>query len=301
MPSSTPASAISSLPVGPEPAAPARRRPGRGRWRRVRRNRAALFGLAVTTVFVLVGIFAPLLAPYGHYDMGASFQPPGRDHLFGTDSLGTDVFSNVIYGTRVSLLVGLFSVLTSSAIGILVGATAGFFSGRVDTLLMRFTEMFQVLPQFFLAIVIVALFGASVWSIIFIIGVLNWPSTARLLRAEFLALREREFVEAARALGMSNFDLIVREILPNALPPIVVNATLQISGAILLEASLSFLGLGDPNAMSWGIMLHNAQDFFNRAWWMAAFPGFALFLTTLGVNLMGDGLNDALNPRSASR
>lgn len=297
MPSSIPASAISSPPAG----APLPPTPGRGAsdrfWPRFCRNRASLLGFCLTVLFVAIGILAPLLAPYGQLDMGASFVPPSRDHLLGTDSLGGDVLSNIVYGTRVSLVVGFLSVLTSTVIGVSVGAVSGFFAGRIDNLLMRVTEMFQVLPQFFLAIVIVALFGASLWSIIVIIGVLNWPPTARLLRAEFLALRKREFVEAARALGMSNFDLMVREILPNALPPIIVNATLQISGAILLEASLSFLGLGDPNSMSWGIMLHNAQDFFNRAWWMAAFPGLALFMTTLGVNLVGDGLNDALNPR----
>jgi peptide/nickel transport system permease protein len=283
-------------PAAPEPV---RRRQHAGVWRRFRSNRAALFGLAVTLVLVFLAIFAPWIVPYGDLDLGPSFAPPSREHLFGTDSLGADIFSNTLNGARVSLVVGLLSVLASTAIGITMGALAGYFGGWLDNLLMRVTELFQILPQFFLAIVVVALFGASLWSIILIIGVLNWPATARLVRAEVMALRKREFVEAGRALGMTHFDLIVREILPNALPPVIVNATLQISGAILLEASLSFLGLGDPNSMSWGIMLHNAQDFFNRAWWMAAFPGMALFLTTLGVNLMGDGLNDALNPKMA--
>jgi peptide/nickel transport system permease protein len=266
-------------------------------WTRFRRKRTALYGLLGAGVFVGVALLAPLLAPYGMLDMGPSFQPPSAAHLLGTDSLGSDVLSNVIYGTRTSLIVGLCAVLTSTIIGLTVGSISGYFGGRADNVLMRVTEMFQILPQFFLAIIIVALFGSSIWNIVFVIGILTWPVTARLLRAEFLTLKKREFVEAARALGMSDFDLIVREILPNALPPIIVNASLQISGAILLEASLSFLGLGDPNAMSWGIMLHNAQEYFNRAWWMAAFPGLALFLTTLALNLAGDGLNDALNPR----
>lgn len=195
-------------------------------------------------------------------------------------------------------MVGFCAVLTSTAIGITVGATAGYFGGVFDNVMMRVTEMFQILPQFFLAIVIVALFGSSIWIVILVIGVLSWPVTARLLRAEFLSLRGREFVDAARGLGMSDRDIILREILPNALPPIIVNAALQISSAILLETSLAFLGLGDPNVMSWGTMLHNAQDFFGRAWWMAAFPGMALFLTTLSLNLVGDGINDALNPKS---
>ncbi len=276
---------------------PARVRPSRQVWMRFRRKKTALFGLAGAALFVAVAVFAPLLAPYGTMDMGPSFQPPGAEHILGTDSLGSDVLSNMILGTRTSLIVGLCAVLTSNAIGLTVGAIAGYFGGRTDNILMRVTEMFQILPQFFLAIIVVALFGSSIWNIVFVIGILTWPVTARLLRAEFLSLRKREFVDAARALGMSDFDLIVREILPNALPPIIVNASLQISGAILLEASLSFLGLGDPEAMSWGIMLHNAQEYFNRAWWMAAFPGLALFTTTLALNLTGDGLNDALNPR----
>lgn len=276
---------------------PAAARPSRQVWKRFRRKKTALFGLAGAILFVAIALLAPLLAPYGTMDMGPSFQPPGAGHILGTDSLGSDVLSNMILGTRTSLIVGLCAVATSTLIGLTVGSISGFFGGRTDNVLMRVTEMFQILPQFFLAIIVVALFGSSIWNIVFVIGVLTWPVTARLLRAEFLSLRRREFVDAARALGMSDFDLIVREILPNALPPIIVNASLQISGAILLEASLSFLGLGDPDAMSWGIMLHNAQEYFNRAWWMAAFPGLALFATTLALNLTGDGLNDALNPR----
>lgn len=268
-----------------------------GIWNRFKRKKAAVFGLICAGFFIIVALLAPLLAPFGMMELTDSFQPPSGVHLLGTDSLGNDVLSNVIFGTRSSLMVGLCAVLTSSVIGITIGAISGFYGGKIDNILMRVTEMFQILPRFFLAIIIVALFGSSIWIIIFVIGILTWPITARLLRAEFLALNKREFVEAARALGMNNFDIIIREILPNALPPIIVNASLQVAGAILLEASLSFLGLGDPDVMSWGIMLHNAQEYFNQAWWMAVFPGLALFITTLGLNLVGDGLNDALNPR----
>jgi len=271
--------------------------PGRRAWRRLYRQKAAVFGMAVTAVFLFTAIFAPWLAPYGLLDIGRSFVPPSAAHWLGTDSLGSDVLSNIIYGARTSLIVGVFAMATSSVIGITLGSIAGYFGGWVDDALMRLTELFQIMPQFFLAIVIVALFGSSIWNIVLVIGILAWPVTARLIRAEFLTLKRRDFVEAARSLGMSNRDIIIREILPNALPPIIVNGTLQISGAILLETSLSFLGLGDPNVMSWGTMLHNAQEFFNRAWWMAAFPGFALFLATLSLNLIGDGLNDALNPK----
>lgn len=272
--------------------------PANRSWQRFKANRKALFGLVALTALLLAAIGAAHIAPYDQLAMGSSFHPPSAEHLLGTDSLGEDIFTNILYGARTSLIVGFCAVITSTILGTLVGATAGYFGGVLDTVLMRVTEMFQILPQFFLAIVIVALFGSSIWNVILVIGILTWPVTARLLRAEFLTLRNREFVDAARSLGMSDFDIITREILPNALPPIIVNCTLQISSAILLETSLSFLGLGDPNVMSWGTMLHNAQDFFSRAWWMAAFPGLALFLTTLSLNLVGDGLNDALNPKN---
>ena len=270
-------------------------------WGRYRKKKAAVFGMGIAIFFFGVALVAPLVAPFGLLDLSGAFQPPSSVHLLGTDSLGLDVLSCVIYGTRASLMVGLFAVLTSTVIGLTVGSVAGFYGKRVDDLLMRVTEMFQVLPRFFLAIIFVAFFGPNIWNIIFVIGILTWPATARILRAEFLALTKREFVEAARAMGMSDFKLIVREILPNAISPVIVNASLEIAGAILLEASLSFLGLGDPSVMSWGMMLHNSQEYFSRAWWMAAFPGLALFLTALGLTLVGDGLNDALNPRLRGR
>ncbi|MCR6670796.1 ABC transporter permease [Devosia ginsengisoli] len=266
-------------------------------WNRFSRRNSSVIGLLGAVFFLAVALFANWLAPYGRLEMGLSFQPPSPDNWLGTDSLGSDVLSSIIYGAQTSLLVGFCAVATSSVIGVVVGALSGYYGGMVDNVFMRITELFQMVPQFFLAIIIIALFGASIWNVIFVIGILTWPSTARLLRGEFLALKQREFIEAGRSLGMSDFDLIMREILPNALPPVIVNASLQISGAILLETSLSFLGLGDPNVMSWGMMLNSAQEYFNRAWWMAAFPGLAIFLTTLGLNLVGDGLNDALNPR----
>ncbi|MFD1910956.1 ABC transporter permease [Halodurantibacterium flavum] len=273
------------------------RRPSRA-WGRFRSNTSAMIGLFITLAVVLLAIFAPVLPLYDPMQLGASFRPPSAQHPLGTDALGSDVLSNVILGARVSLIVGLCAVITSTVIGVSIGALAGYFGGTVDTLLMRLAEMFQIMPQFFLAIVIVALFGSSIWNVVLVIGVLTWPVTARLLRAEFLTLRKREYVDAARNLGMSHFDIVFREIMPNALPPIIVNCTLQVSSAILLQTSLAFLGLGDPNAISWGTMLNTAQDYFSRAWWMAAFPGLALFLTTLSLNLVGDGLNDALNPKA---
>ena len=270
-------------------------------WDRYRKKKAAVFGMFIVVFFFMVALFAPLLAPFGLLELSGSFQPPSLVHFLGTDSLGLDVLSCVFFGARASLMVGLFAVMTSTIIGLTVGSIAGFYGKRIDDLLMRVTEMFQVLPRFFLAIIFVAFFGPNLWNLIFVIGILTWPATARLLRAEFLALTKREFVEAGRAMGMSDVKLIVKEIFPNAISPVIVNASLEIAGAILLEASLSFLGLGDPSVMSWGMMLHNSQEYFSRAWWVAAFPGLALFLTTLGLNLVGDGLNDALNPRLRGR
>ena len=267
-------------------------------WQNYKKNKAAVFGACVVAFFLLVAIFGPGFAPYAPLELSEEpFLYPSFTHFLGTDNIGRDAFSGVIYGARASLMVGLFAVLTSSVIGILVGALSGFYGGRVDDFLMRITEMFQVLPRFFLAIVFVAFFGASMWNIIIVIGILTWPTTARLLRAEFLALEKREFVEAARAMGRGDISLIVVEMLPNAISPVIVNASLQVAGAILLEAGLSFLGLGDPSVVTWGFMLHNSQEYFHQAWWLAAFPGMALFLTALALNLMGDGLNDALNPR----
>ncbi|GHC78940.1 ABC transporter permease [Limoniibacter endophyticus] len=267
-------------------------------WSRFSVNVGAMIGITIVGIIVVLAILAPSLPIYDPLQLTTSFLPPSLQHPMGTDALGADVFSNVIHGARVSLIVGLCAVITSTIIGVTIGAASGYFGGNTDTGLMRLAEMFQIMPQFFLAIVIVALFGASIWNVVLVIGVLTWPVTARLLRAEFLTLRKRDYVDAARNLGMSHFDIVFREIMPNALPPIIVNCTLQISSAILLQTSLAFLGLGDPNAISWGTMLHTAQDYFSRAWWMAAFPGLALFLTTLSLNLVGDGLNDALNPKA---
>jgi peptide/nickel transport system permease protein len=187
--------------------------------------------------------------------------------------------------------------MLSVAVGVAVGALAGYYGGWIDDVLMRITEIFQVMPRFFLALFVVAIFGASLWGIIFVIGILNWSEIARLLRAEFLTLKERPFVTAARAYGAPDLRIIVQEILPNASSPVIVAGSLQIASAVLLEAALSFLGVGDPNTMSWGTMLNSAQQYLRYAWWSATFPGLAICVMTLGVALVSDGLNDALNPR----
>jgi peptide/nickel transport system permease protein len=271
-------------------------------WRRFRRNRAALFGLVVIGGLVLAALLAGVLATHDPFKVSQEpFQPPGGRYFMGTDNLGRDLWSGVVYGARVSLLVGFLAALTATAIGVTVGAVAGFYGGRIDAVLMRLTELFQILPRFFLALVIVALFGHGIEKVILVIGGLSWPPAARLIRAEFLSLKNREFVEAARALGLSDFIIGFRHILPNAIPPAIVTGSLDVAQAILLEASLSFFGLGDPNFVSWGGMLNVAQPFLRRAWWMSVFPGMAIFLAVLAFNLFGDGVNDALNPRLKER
>jgi peptide/nickel transport system permease protein len=267
-------------------------------WSRFRQNRLSLLGLIIVICVVVVGMPGPLIAPSGPFELvGTRLMPPQAEHPFGTDHLGRDVLSGVLYGTRTSLQVGFLSMALSVVLGLGIGAVSGYFAGRLDDLLMRITEIFQVMPRFFLALVIVALFGADVWGTIFVIGILSWAEIARLVRAEFLTLRDRPFVMAARAYGASNTQIIFREILPNALTAVIVAASLQVPSAILLEASLSFIGAGDPEVMSWGRMLNNAQQFMRQAWWVATFPGLAISITAMGLALMADGINDFLNPR----
>ena len=269
-------------------------------WRRFKRNRVALVSLFFLIFVVFVAVFAPYLAPYPPLKSGVGepFLRPDLQHLMGTDDIGRDVYSGVIYGTRVSLMIGFIAAWASIIIGIVVGVIAGYFGGKVDVLLMRFTEIFLVIPMAFLAIVIVALLGSSVWNVIAVICVLAWPGTARLTRAEVLSMKEREFVEAARALGVSDVHIMFREILPNTLAPVIVNASIVTAQAILVEAGLSFLGLGDPNQFSWGYMLYLGQRLLvEKAWWTFVFPGAAIFLTVLALYILSDALNETLNPR----
>lgn len=282
----------------PVPAISPRMRRARQNWARFRRNRLALFGLLLIVFVTVLALLAPVIAPQGPFDLGsARLAAPNASSWFGTDHLGRDIFVGVLYGTRTSLMVGLLSVALALAIGLVVGAVAGYYGGRIDDLLMRITEIFQVMPRFFLALFVVAIFGANIWGIVFVIGILNWAEIARLLRAEFLSLRERPFVTAARAYGARDAQIIVLEILPNAISPVIVAGSLQVASAILLEAALGFLGVGDPNVMSLGSMLNNAQQYIRQAWWTVTFPGLSLCLLTLGIALVSDGLNDALNPR----
>ncbi len=269
-------------------------------WKRYRYNRGAVIGLFILAIVVATAILAPFIFPQSPWKMvQRPFLPPFTQDglMLGTDALGRDVMSGLAHGAYVSLLVGLVSTIVALSIGVPVGACAGYFAGRTDDVLMRFTEFFQTIPSFALAIVLLAIFQPSLTFVIIAIAVVSWPPVARLVRGEVLSLRPREFVEAATLSGLGNTQIILRHILPNALPPIIVLASLMVAQAILLESSLSFLGLGDPNIMSWGYMIGAARTVIRTAWWLSFLPGMAILLTVLALNLIGEGLNDALNPR----
>jgi peptide/nickel transport system permease protein len=269
-------------------------------WKSYKKNRLSVLAFWVAAGMILLAFLAPLITPYDPTSVGVGkkLSSVSSEFLMGTDHLGRDVLSRVLMGTRTSLFIGFSAAAASTLIGVLMGTMAGFFSGMVDNILMRVTELFQVIPRFFLAILTVALFGANIWNIIFALGVLSWPVTARLVRSEFLSQRKRYFVDAAVLQGASTWNLIFTEILPNVSGVIVVNSTLMVAQAMLMEASMSYLGAGDPSTISWGMMLYQAQQFLDRAWWMSLFPGLGIFLSVLALNLVGDGLNDVLNPRS---
>ncbi|MCZ4254331.1 ABC transporter permease [Sulfitobacter sp. PR48] len=269
-------------------------------WKRFRYNRGAVIGLVILALVIVTAIAAPFLFPQSPWKMvQRPFLPPFSDDALwlGTDALGRDVLSGLAHGAYVSLLVGLVSTIVALAIGVPVGALAGYFVGRTDDILMRFTEFFQTIPSFALAIVLLAIFQPSLTYVIIAIAIVSWPPVARLVRGEVLSLRTREFVEAATLQGLGNTQIILRHVLPNALPSIIVLASLMVAQAILLESSLSFLGLGDPNIMSWGYMIGAARTVIRTAWWLSFLPGMAILLTVLALNLIGEGLNDALNPR----
>jgi peptide/nickel transport system permease protein len=258
-------------------------------------------GLVIFLLLLITALIGPVLAPFDpqRVGIGPGVTPPEITYLMGTDELGRDVFSRAVSGIRVSLFVGVMSALIATCIGVFVGSLAGFWGGLVDHALMRVTEVFQVIPAFFLAVVLVALFGTNVFNIVFAISVLSWPIIARITRSEFLSLRSRQYVDAARLSGASNARLIFGEILPNASGPIIVSATLLVGRAILIESGLSFLGLGDINRVSLGVMLYQSRPYVQFAWWIAMFPGMLIFLAVLSTNLIGDGLNDVMKPRFA--
>ncbi|MBW1992582.1 MAG: ABC transporter permease [Deltaproteobacteria bacterium] len=269
-------------------------------WGRLRRNRMAMAGLVLVIGMFVVSLAAPWLAPYdpGQIDLKAVLLPPSAQHPLGTDTLGRDVLSRIIYGSRVSLKVGFVAVGLATLIGLLVGAVAGFYGGWVDFWLMRLVDLMLCFPSFFLILAVIAVLEPSIWNIMVVIGLTSWMGVARLVRAEFLSLREREFVLAARALGASDIRIMLRHMLPNALAPVMVYATLGVAGAILTESALSFLGLGvQPPTPSWGNILTAGKDNIEIAWWLSLFPGLAILITVMSYNLLGEGIREAIDPR----
>jgi peptide/nickel transport system permease protein len=266
------------------------------------RSPSGVVGAVVLLILILVTIFGPHFYSIDPLDLaGAPFTPPGEDAWLGTDYLGRDILAGLIYGGRATLTVGGVAAVITILIGVTVGSLAGFFGGAIDTALTKITEFFQILPPLLFAMVLVTLFGQTLTTITIAIGVVSWPTAARLTRAEFLRLRNLDFVKASRAAGAGNGHLILHVVLPNALPPIIVSATLAIGVAILFEGGLSFLGLGDPNTMSWGLMIGQNRNYVLDAWWTVMFPGAAIFIAVLAISLIGDGINDAINPRLRKR
>jgi peptide/nickel transport system permease protein len=270
--------------------------------RQFQRNRLALAGLAIIVLLYLVALLAPLLAPYdpiAQDDIARTgFLPPSGTNLLGTDRFGRDVLSRIIYGSRISLSIGFIATAISITIGTLLGAAAGYFSGRIDTLIMRFTDIVLAFPRLVLLIMIIALFDASIAVIIIVLGLTQWPGTTRIVRGDVLSLREREFIHAAQALGFSRARIMMRHLIPNVLAPVIVTATLGIGNTIVMEAGLSFLGLGvQPPTPTWGSMVAEGRDNLLGAWWVATFPGLTIVMVVLAFNLVGDGLRDALDPR----
>ena len=274
--------------------------PSKEAWRVFRRNKAAMLGLVLLSLVILTMAFGPTLYPVAPFEIsGRPFTEPFETAALplGTDYLGRDILAGMVVGGRATLAVGLVAAAITVTIGLAVGSLAGYFGGWVDEVLSRVTEVFQVMPSLLFAMVLMTLFDPSLATAVIAIGLVTWTSTARLARAEFMRLRKLEYVSAARALGAGPLRLMIREILPNAAPPLIVSATLIIGVAILFEAGLSFLGLSDPNVMSWGLMIGANRKYVLDAWWAVTFPGFAIFVTVLAVSLVGDGLNDALNPK----
>jgi peptide/nickel transport system permease protein len=265
------------------------------------RHRPAVVGLALLLAVLLAAALAGVIYPGDPFSIvGKPFQPPFSEHLLGTDALGRDLAAGLLHGARTTLLVGVVATVIASVVGITIGGLAGYFGGRLDGLLMRLTELFQTIPFFLFAILLVAVLGASIRSVIFAIAVVSWPPMARLVRGEFMAMRNREFVQACVSLGMGHTRIIVVHILPNTLSSIIVTGSLMVATAILIESGLSFLGLSDANTMSWGFIIGSGRTVLRTAWWICAVPGLAILLTVMAINLVGDGLNDALNPRLRS-
>lgn len=260
-------------------------------------NKLTLFGLGIVGFFIIVAIFAPIIAPYnpGQIDIENILTPPSGSHIFGTDSLGRDLFSRMVYGARISLMVGFIAVGIAGLIGISLGAIAGYYGKWIDAVIMRFIDIMLCFPTFFLILAVIALLEPSIINIMAIIGATSWMGMARLMRAEILSLKERDFIYAERAIGASDLRIITKHLIPNAMAPVLVSITLGIAGAILVESGLSFLGIGvQPPTPSWGNILSEGKAVMGAGWWMMLFPGLAIFITVLGYNLLGEGIREKL-------
>lgn len=269
-------------------------------WNRFKRNRLAVAGGVIVALLFLVAVLAPLIAPYKPHDIDRKhvLDPPEIYHPLGTDDLGRDVLSRLIWGSRISLAVGFVAVGIATIIGMILGAISGYYGGWTDRITMRFIDIMLAIPTFFLILAVIAFVGSSIWNIMIVIGLTSWMGVARLVRAEFLSLKEREFVLAARAVGAGDLRIIFRHVMINSMAPVLVSAVLGVAGAVLIESALSFLGIGvQPPTPSWGNILTLGKDNIEIAWWLSVFPGLAILVTVLGYNLLGEGIRDSIDPR----
>jgi peptide/nickel transport system permease protein len=268
---------------------------------RALRNPLAFWGFVIIAIVLALALLAPVLAPYDPdaIDVKSILVSPSTAHWMGTDGLGRDVFSRMLFGARISLLVGFVAVGIATLIGVILGAISGYYRGWVDVIIMRLVDVMLSIPTFFLILAVIAFLTPSIWNIMIVIGLTSWMGVTRLVRAEFLSLREREFVLASAILGARDHRLIFRHLLPNSLTPVIVSSVLGVASAVLVESGLSFLGLGvQPPQASWGNILTEGKEYIQFAWWLSFFPGMAILLTVLGYNLLGEGLRDALDPRT---
>ena len=272
-------------------------------WGRFSKNKSAVFGLIILFLVILMAVIANWIYPDDPFRLaGKPMSSPGTNgFLLGSDTLGRDVAAGIAHGAKTSILIGLLATIAAVFIGIIFGALAGYYGGVIDDALMRVTEIFQTIPSFVFAILLVAIMKPSIESIVIAITVVSWPAVARLVRGEFMSLKNREFVQACHTLGMNDSRIMMREILPNCLSPVIVIGSLMVATAILIESGLAFLGLGDPNIISWGFQIGAGRTMLRSAWWVCTFPGIAILITVLAINLVGEGLNDAFNPRLRER
>lgn len=272
-------------------------------WGRFSKNKSAVFGLIILFLVILMAVIANWIYPDDPFRLaGKPMSSPGTNgFLLGSDTLGRDVAAGIAHGAKTSILIGLLATIAAVFIGIIFGALAGYYGGVIDDALMRVTEIFQTIPSFVFAILLVAIMKPSIESIVIAITVVSWPAVARLVRGEFMSLKNREFVQACHTLGMNDSRIMMREILPNCLSPVIVIGSLMVANAILIESGLAFLGLGDPNIMSWGFQIGAGRTMLRSAWWVCTFPGIAILITVLAINLVGEGLNDVFNPRLRER